>query len=931
MKLFDRKSIGFKIIVAIVFVTLFNFISPWMPRVMAEDVSFGGILFEPIKDLLLVIADGIISVSQQFIFGIDVSFLTIYNPASGWKTAAKWIGAAVGVAAAILIPGAGLIATAILAGTGAYIGSIATSAIPGNFKLPMFLLTPEAIFSNAIPFLDINFFEDKEDKGTIEAIDANGDDIDGDGKGDKYYVEYDGNKYPVKDKGDYILTKTPTGQVVWQRSSALILKPTISKWYYALRNLAIVALLLILVYTAIRIIISSSAEDKAKYKQRLVDWLVAMCLLFFMHYIMAFAVSITSEITKAIDSANKPYYIKIGDAQDPKLKDYRYGNGSEDNEGEKVFGTGTLANQFRNDEIIYKDPKTGVETMYWPTTLMGKARIELQLADEENLTADDIAMRQFGYTVIYLALVIYTMLFLFRYLKRLLMLVFLTMIAPLMAMTYPLDKMRDGSAQGFNMWFKEYLYNLLIQPVHLILYTVLIGSAMDLVMDNLLYALVALGFILQAEKLLRKFFGFDKASTIEGSSALGGALAMQGLNMVNKALGRGEKSKGGNKGGNGAEKKKLADTRKRNKGKDTESLMDSAFGEEKGEALEAKNTERGETLETKDTERNDTTNPNPDLRFANEGALVQGAPKAPEPKMPQEDTRGLGQYMLDKYKGTDGYKRRQANKAGKLAARAINQGIRDDKHQEKKRERARFYASHPKLNATKNTMANVGRGIKKHAKQLGRGVRYIAPKAGKFAARTLAETAIKGGLAATGAMVGMTAGLVSDDFSNVAKWGLAGAGGGWAAGTGGLSGLGKGESSLGDKIYEVTHTPDEIKERMNAKADAAWMKDKETVKKYASKFGVTEKVAKEKYMKEAKKFRESGVTDDDVIIDSMNAKGFGNDLASPQKILLAKMSSQVSKVDDVDKLEARLQKDPRVTKGVAEKYANEVKRQHNWI
>ena len=61
----------------------------------------------------------------------------------------------------------------------------------------------------------------------------------------------------------------------------------------------------------IRIIVSSSAEDKAKYKQRLIDWLVAMCLLFFMHYIMAFAVTVTQEIVKAVDSINKDYYILI--------------------------------------------------------------------------------------------------------------------------------------------------------------------------------------------------------------------------------------------------------------------------------------------------------------------------------------------------------------------------------------------------------------------------------------------------------------------------------------------------------------------------------------------------------------------------------------------------------------------------------------------
>lgn len=95
------------------------------------------------------------------------------------------------------------------------------------------------------------------------------------------------------------------------------------------------------------------------------------------------------------------------------------------------------------------------------------------------------------------------------------MLAFLTIIAPLMAMTYPLDKLQDGSAQGFNTWLKEYIFNLLIQPVHLILYTVLIGASMDLVADNIVFALVALGFILQAEKILRKFFGFEKHQQLQ--------------------------------------------------------------------------------------------------------------------------------------------------------------------------------------------------------------------------------------------------------------------------------------------------------------------------------------------------------------------------------------------------------------------------------
>ena len=37
------------------------------------------------------------------------------------------------------------------------------------------------------------------------------------------------------------------------------------------------------------------------------------------------------------------------------------------------------------------------------------------------------------------------------------MLAFLTIIAHLMAMTYHIDKLQDGSALGFNTWLFEYI------------------------------------------------------------------------------------------------------------------------------------------------------------------------------------------------------------------------------------------------------------------------------------------------------------------------------------------------------------------------------------------------------------------------------------------------------------------------------------------
>ena len=108
------------------------------------------------------------------------------------------------------------------------------------------------------------------------------------------------------------------------------------------------------------------------------------------------------------------------------------------------------------------------------------------------------------------------------------------MIAPLVALTYPLDKIKDGKAQAFNYWFKEYMFYALLQPMHMLLYTVFVSSALSVAANNLLYAIVALAFIVPAEKIVKQMFGIkgNTESTLGGFA--GGALASQAFNMLRK-------------------------------------------------------------------------------------------------------------------------------------------------------------------------------------------------------------------------------------------------------------------------------------------------------------------------------------------------------------------------------------------------------------
>lgn len=872
-------------------------------------------------------------------------------------------GLSLAAAAAVIKIAVGTIA--ISAGVGLVAHYVVSNALPEKMKLPMFAISPEEIFQNKIALLDVNFFNP--------------------------------NKYED--------TTTVDGQIVEQKSSALTLQPIVSTWYYALRNLAIVALLSILVYVGIKILISSSAEDKAKYKQRLLDWLVAMCLLFFMHYIMAFAVTITEEITKAIVPMNDKYGIIIGSSAGDeseggkKLGEYVYDDGTE------IFSSSSTAQGLRDAGVIVPETGgSGGELFVWPSNMMGKARIELQL-EPKNIPEDEILMRQFGYTVIYLALVMYTVLFLFRYLKRLMMLAFLTIIAPLMAMTYPLDKIKDGSAQGFNTWLKEYIYNLLIQPVHLVIYTVLVGTALDLVMDNLIYGLVALGFILQAEKLLRKFFGFDKASTVAGGSALGGALAMQGINALGKMLGRGGKNQ---KGGKEDNKKLPSSNRTADKNKNSDDL----FGNNGGAALEGGNDNgsnnnpnggpdggpdlSGRTTNTSDEQGTTgytdgsysyATSYNDDAQQGTTGGYGGGydtsgtyelpeqqgtttprtldSAREPEPPEEPEDEMGLGGYFGNwakgKYEGSKAQRGvRAIGGAAKTAGRFVTAPVRYgakglgaakdwttakiDRGVGKVKESAHnFYQGH--TSEALRRAANVtGRNLSKHAqtakgyvakgaRSLGNGIAYVAPRAGK----ALGKAAVKGTLMGAGAVAGVTAGLVSDDFSNVIKWGGAGAGAGFAAGTGVTRSL-EGTAGISSRIdnaieaqYAVNHTEDEIEARQNAQADARWRRDREAREIYMKKLGVSAKKAQQIMKDHAQKYREYGITDDKIIVKAMKADSdkFGSGYVTDEKLLLASLAADVESKKDLKITRETLQR-RGFSKEDTEKYVDGVRRIKKW-
>ena len=314
--------------------------------------------------------------------------------------------------------------------------------------------------------------------------------------------------------GTFNIVTSKQTTAIAQTDTAFLLKPTIAKWYYALRTIAIVVMLIVLVYIGIRIMTSSIASEKSKYKNMLTDWVVAMCLIFVMHYIMVFANNINEAIIEVFKSANK-VGAQMGIIHD---KDGDIKRALEDDDVGKTM--------ISEHPDIFTGYENGEGQINWLTNYMGLIRLEAAQHSDAGIVF-------IGYGMAFLVLWFYTIFFLFTYFRRLVYMAFLTIIAPMVAMTYPIDKINDGKAQAFDMWFKEYIFNLLLQPVHLLLYTILISSACELAEINIIYTLVAIGFMMPAEKLLRRFFGFEKAQTPGAlGGAAGAALMMSGLNRL---------------------------------------------------------------------------------------------------------------------------------------------------------------------------------------------------------------------------------------------------------------------------------------------------------------------------------------------------------------------------------------------------------------
>lgn len=258
------------------------------------------------------------------------------------------------------------------------------------------------------------------------------------------------------------------------------IKEIVSLWYYIFRYFSIIAMLIVLIFLGINLAITSSASDKAKYKRMLTDWLVGFIIIFFIHYFMILVLKLNGSclnfIKEIADAKTREIALTKGIETCEDIKD-----------GVPCYACDKCKEVLESNSIgLYETIRTRA---YEFRSGIGTSGM-----------------------IMYMVLVYYTIRFTIIYFKRFFTLMILTIIAPLVGLSYAFTKVSTGKAPMLKNWAQEYCFNVCLQTIHALIYTIFTTIALEISTISIagfIVALIMFNFMIKADKIFRKIFKFS--------------------------------------------------------------------------------------------------------------------------------------------------------------------------------------------------------------------------------------------------------------------------------------------------------------------------------------------------------------------------------------------------------------------------------------
>lgn len=213
-----------------------------------------------------------------------------------------------------------------------------------------------------------------------------------------------------------------------------------ASWFVGIRNLALAGSVVTLIYVGIRLAISTVATQRAQYKKMMFSWLEGIVIMTLLQFFIVLIIVASNWVVDIL--------------KDTITKD---------------------ENTFSVEEQVMKNVDTNLDNITEPQNL-------------------------FFYTILYAVFTYYEFKFFVLYLGRFTKVSFYIIISPLVCLTYPIDKIGDGSAQAFNNWILEFALTAFMQPIHLLIYLVVVYSMGEIIIRNPLIGVLFLAMLSHIEK-----------------------------------------------------------------------------------------------------------------------------------------------------------------------------------------------------------------------------------------------------------------------------------------------------------------------------------------------------------------------------------------------------------------------------------------------
>lgn len=147
----------------------------------------------------------------------------------------------------------------------------------------------------------------------------------------------------------------------------------------------------------------------------------------------------------------------------------------------------------------------------------------------------------FAGTVMYMVLVYMVIRFFYVYIKRYLTINILAILAPIIGVSYSIDKIKDNKSQSLSMWLKDFTFTTMIQTVHAMIYTIFMVMAIDeseTSLAGIVFAFVIMNFMLKAEQIVTHIFNMGGSKSLSSMLAPNSMRnAFIGITAARSALG----------------------------------------------------------------------------------------------------------------------------------------------------------------------------------------------------------------------------------------------------------------------------------------------------------------------------------------------------------------------------------------------------------